>query len=162
MRAALLSLLALAVAIPGCEPAQRAGPLPTQANDSGLAASAQAAPAPRVTSLAGEWRVAGIDGTDFNEAYGLALKGDGERLWWEPLCALQARRYRITGSAVRFSSAYSPPRRDDPPPLICLIAPPARLADVMRALDSAQTVERTSQNGIVIAGGGHSLLLFSQ
>jgi hypothetical protein len=32
----------------------------------------------------------------------------------------------------------------------------------MRALDAAQTVERTPQNGILIAGGGHSLLLFSQ
>ena len=118
--------------------------------------------AARVISLAGDWRVAGIDGREFNESYGLALKGGRERLWWEPLCALQARRYRIEGAEVRFTSAFPPPGRGDPPPLICLIAPPARLTDVMRALDAAQTIERTPQNGILIAGGGHSLLLFSQ
>jgi hypothetical protein len=39
---------------------------------------------------------------------------------------------------------------------------PPRLADVMRALDAASTVGRTSSNGIEISGRGHSVLLFSQ
>jgi hypothetical protein len=161
MHKCLVGLMTSAAAVVSCQPAGQARPLPAAASENGAAAAPQAAAA-RVTSLAGDWRVAGIDGREFDEPYGLALKGDQERLWWKPLCALQARRYRIEGGTIRFSSAYPPPRRGDPPPLICLIAPPDRLPDVMRTLDAAQTVERTSQNGILIAGGGHSLLLFSQ
>jgi hypothetical protein len=159
MRSFPAALVALALA--SCQPADSAPPLPA---DTGEPAASPAPPAAasQVTSLAGDWRVAGIDGADFNEPYGLALKSDDERLWWEPLCARQGRRYRISGGAIAFSALDPPPRAGETTVPVCLIAPPARLADVMRALDAAQTVERTPQNGILIAGGGHSLLLFSQ
>jgi hypothetical protein len=160
MRNLPLALVALVLA--SCQPTDSAPPRPA---DTGEPAAPSPAPSPaaaRVASLAGDWRVAGIDGADFNEPYGLALKGDDERLWWEPLCARQGRRYRIGGGAIAFSALAPPPRAGGTPAPVCLIAPPARLADVMRALDAARTVERTPQNGILIAGGGHSLLLFSQ
>jgi hypothetical protein len=154
-------LVALALALASCQPTDSAPPLPADAGEPTTASPAPPPVAAQVTSFAGDWRVAGIDGADFNEAYGLALKGDEERLWWEPLCARQGRRYRITGGAIAFSAMSPPPPGELPAPT-CRIAPPARLADVMRALDAARTVERTPQNGILIAGGGHSLLLFSQ
>jgi hypothetical protein len=162
MRSSPVTLVVLAVVLASCQPADSAPPLRTEVGAPVAAPSASPPAAAQVTSLAGDWRVAGIDGADFNESYGLALKGDDERLWWEPLCALQVRRYRITDGAIAFSSAYPPPSPGEPPPIVCQIAPPARLADVMRALDAAQSVERTPQNGILIAGGGHSVLLFSQ
>nr|WP_166180170.1 hypothetical protein [Altererythrobacter segetis] len=161
MRGFPVAFMALAAALASCRPTDSAPPLPADTGEA-TAASSPRPVAPQVTSLAGDWRVAGIDGADFNEPYGLALKGDSERLWWEPICALQARRYRIAGGTIVFSPPSPPPRPGEPPPPVCLIAAPARLADVMRALDTAQTVERTPQNGILIAGGGHSLLLFSQ
>ena len=110
-----------------------------------------------VETLTGEWRVAGIDGTEFNEPYGLALSGDEASLWWAPRCAQQERRYAIKGREIRFSQVSE--RHGTPP---CLPGLPARLADVLRALDAATTVGRTPSNGIEISGGGHSVLLFSQ
>lgn len=46
--------------------------------------------------------------------------------------------------------------------MICTIATPPRLPDVNRALINATQIERTPENGILLSGGGHSLLLFSQ
>lgn len=110
-----------------------------------------------VETLTGEWRVAGIDGAQFDEPYGLALSGDDSSLWWAPRCARQERRYVIKGQDIRFAP---PPEMPGSP--ACLPGLPARLADVLRALDAASRVGRTSSNGIEISGGGHSVLLFSQ
>lgn len=121
---------------------------------------------PAPASLAGEWRIAGIDGKEFNEPYGLGLSGDASEIWWDPRCAGLGRGYKIDGNAVRFGWAAS--RGPEPKPgqqnlvQVCTIGPPERLADVMRALDSATTIVRTPSNGIEISGGGHSVLLFSQ
>ena len=75
-----------------------------------------------------------------------------------------ARSYRIDGRAVRFGPPLGTPQpaSDAPPPPVCAIGLPPRLADVMRALDAAITVGRTTGNGVEISGGGHSVLLFSQ
>jgi hypothetical protein len=39
---------------------------------------------------------------------------------------------------------------------------PTGLTEAFRAIDSATEVGRTPENGVLISGGGHSLLLFSQ
>lgn len=115
-----------------------------------------------VASLSGEWRVAGIDGAEFNESYGLALTGSARELWWEPRCAGMVRSYRLTDSTIRFG----PPVGTSPVGTtlhpVCTIALPPRLRDVTRALDAATNIERTEANGILISGGGRSLLLFAQ
>ena len=136
-----------------------AAPEPTPKTTPAISPSPSLAP---VATLEGEWRVAGIDGADFNEPYGLALSGSAQELWWEPRCARMARSYRIDGRAVDFAAALDAPKPGDPPALVCTIAPPPRLGEVMRALDAATTIGRTVQNGIEISGGGRSLLLFSQ
>ncbi len=115
-----------------------------------------------VASLAGEWRVAGIDGAEFNEPYGLALSGDAQELWWAPRCARFVRSYRIEGTSVSFHQVLDEPKPGAVPPPVCTIAPPPRIADVTRALDAATTIGRTPGNGIEISGGGHSVTLFSQ
>ena len=113
-------------------------------------------------TLKGEWRVAGIDGADFNEPYGLALSGSDRELWWEPRCAAIARSYRIDGAGIAFGPALGAPPPGGPTQAVCTIAPPPRIAEVLRAIDAATSVTRTANNGIEISGGGHSLLLFSQ
>ena len=110
-------------------------------------------------TLAGAWRVAGIDGREFNEPYGLALSADARKIWWEPVCAGFVRGYRIDGT--RITAGRDPDRPLGPVPL-CTIAPPPRLVEVMRALDAADTIRRTPNNGVELSGRGHSLLLFSQ
>jgi hypothetical protein len=117
-----------------------------------------------VPTLSGDWRVAGIDGRSLDESYGLALSANDTDIWWAPRCAGAARSYQIDGSRARFGPVAGALRRKpgEPTPPVCAIAPPPRLADVMAALDVADRVVRTPQNGIEISGGGHSLLIFSQ
>ena len=125
---------------------------------------ASVTPAAAPPTLAGEWRVAGIDGREFNEPYGLALSADARRIWWEPICAGFVRGYAIDGAIIAVGPDPDlPPRQaGEPTRPVCTIAPPPRLAEVMRALDSADTIQGTPSNGVELSGGGHSLLLFSQ
>ncbi|WP_199798861.1 DUF1761 domain-containing protein [Qipengyuania thermophila] len=124
-----------------------------------------AAPGGGVTSLAGEWRVAGVDGAPFDEPYGLALSADDKEIWWEPRCAGLVRRYTLAGErlAVSMPPAQASRAAAAPPSVpVCALAPPPALAGVRRALDAAQTARRTPENGLLLSGGGHSLLLFAQ
>jgi hypothetical protein len=119
-------------------------------------------PRSQVATLEGAWRVAGIDGAEFNEPYGLALTGSAEELWWDPRCAWIVRSYRIDGDNIAFDPPLNAPRPGEATPPVCTVAPPPRIAEVTRALDDATSVARTEQNGVLISGGGHSVLLFSQ
>ena len=118
--------------------------------------------AAQVASLAGAWRVAGIDGAALDQPIGLALAGDARQLWWEPRCAGTARAYRIEGSRISFSSTQAPRPAGAPTPPVCAIGLPPRLGDVMRALDGASSITRTESNGVLIAGPRHSVTLYSQ
>jgi len=115
-----------------------------------------------IANMAGEWRVAGIDGREFNESYGLALSGSARELWWEPRCAGMARSYRMTGSTISFGPRIGAPPPGTQPPPVCAIGLPPRLSEFFRALDAATNIERTDSNGVLISGGGRSVLLFSQ
>lgn len=115
-----------------------------------------------VRSLAGEWRVAAIDGHSLDLPVGLALSGDDARLWWEPQCAGIIRRYQIKGRSVSFSRPDAPASSEGSPKLVCSIGLHPRLGDVTRALDEANEVSRTSSNGVLISGPSHSVTLFAQ
>jgi hypothetical protein len=144
----------VAVALSGCA----AG---SESTDS--SASAPPPVAKSVASLAGAWRVAGIDGADLNEPYGLALGADGQAIWFEPRCARQERLYAIEGGSIRFSvNPELQPGPGKPGVPVCMIGLPPRLGDVLRALDAAERIERSSSNAIEITGPGHSLTLYSQ
>lgn len=170
--AALFLLAALASCIePADAPAGRSTPTAAAAP----AQTARAAPdaarpsdppparaAASVTSLAGAWRIAGIDGAALDEPVGLALTGDERQLWWEPRCAGAARAYRIDGARISFASTEGPRPAGAATPPVCAIGLPPRLGDVMRALDGATSISRTESNGILIAGPRHSVTLYSQ
>ena len=160
---------AAATLLGGCQRIEAPTPAPSPALSPTAIATApanSAAPARPTapTTLAGEWRVAGIDGAPFDEPYGLALSADHRRIWWEPQCAGVARGYRIVDGRITVGPDPDlPPRRPgDATRAVCAIGLPERLDDVMRALDGAETIRRTPQNGIEISGGGHGLTLFSQ
>jgi hypothetical protein len=121
-----------------------------------------AEPSTQVGSLAGAWRVAGIDGRSFDEPTGLSLTGDEQQLWWEPRCAGVARAYRIDGPRITFAAIRPSGPAGSPPAPVCEIGLPPRLDEVVRALDDADTVSRTPNNGVLISGPEHSVLLFSQ
>ncbi len=159
-----MRLIGLAVLI-FCLPAacQRADQPPPPVPQPGPSAEAPVKPDPRhVSSLAGEWRVAGIDGASFDEPVGLALSGDATQIWWQPRCAGMARIYRIDDASISFTSADPPRKPGEPTPPVCAIGLPPRLPELFHALDAATRIERTPANGILISGGGRSVTLFSQ
>jgi hypothetical protein len=126
------------------------------------ASSSPTAGSVAVINLAGEWRVAGIDGRSLDEPIGLSLAGNEHQLWWQPRCAGMARAYRMDGQAITFGSTEPPRRAGAPPPTVCDIGLPPRLDEVFRALDDAQSVARSPSNGVLISGPSHSVLLFAQ
>lgn len=153
----------LLIALAGCEAPASQRQMPATATPEAPAARPTALQP--VDTLAGEWRVAGIDGKPLDEPYGLVLSGDAENIVAEPRCIGVVRRYTINGMRLAVSqlpSSASPMPPGSQPPPVCMVVPPPRLQDVRRALDAADTVGRTPENGVLISGGGHSLLLFSQ
>ncbi|GGC37431.1 hypothetical protein GCM10011371_26140 [Novosphingobium marinum] len=145
----------LPLALAACAPAAEDGAAPPENAQSGPEAP---------TTLAGGWRVAGIDGEELDGPEGIGLLGDEDTIWWSPRCAGQERAYRISGGTIETGAGPAAEAQPSgvPPPAVCTIGLPAGLEDVMRALDAAERIERTPENGVRISGGGHSLLLFSQ
>lgn len=156
-----------AILLVGCGEKQKTG------QSASLAAEKEAPTMPSLAApatLDGGYRVASIDGAPFDEPYGLALGVNDREIWWSPRCAGHAIAYRIEGERFMASapepppSPSPPPAQDEPPPppLICGIAPPPRLSEVLDVLLAGQRIERTPENGIRISGGGRSVTLFSQ
>ena len=167
----LVLLLALGLGACGDDASETREPAEQQE----AAASATPAPGPApappaialrpVETLAGEWRVAGIDGEALDESYGIALSANDERIWWEPQCAGLVRLYRIEGESITLEPPPPPEAQKGlprPPPALCTIGVPPAVNRVMQALDTAETVERTPQNGVELSGGDRSVTLFSQ
>lgn len=162
MRQCRSVLLVVFAALAACEPP---GQTPAKgAEPPFVAAPSEAAPSPlrkpveapvTTVSLAGDWRVAGIDGQSLDEPVGLSLTGDEQQLWWQPRCAGVARAYRVEGGRITFAA-------NQPPGDVCDIGLPRRLDEVVRALDNAASISRTPNNGVLISGPEHSVLLFSQ
>jgi hypothetical protein len=161
MKVATLLAGVAAVLLCGCQARQAD---PTGQSQSGVASALPAKPKlALVASLEGEWRVAGVDGQPFDQPVGMALSASKGEIWWAPRCAQFERSYGIAGTRLEISAAKWTKRRnsaDRPPP--CAIGLPTGLAEVFRAIDSAMQIGRTPANGVLIFGGGHSLLLFSQ
>jgi hypothetical protein len=112
--------------------------------------------ATRAVNLAGEWRVAELDGEQIQKPYRIALSANHDQIWWEPGCALQYRHYTIQGS--RFDTRPVDLSGHE----VCDIAYPEELARIWSAMDAADTIERTRANGVLISGNGRSVTLFSQ
>lgn len=148
------ALLILLLGLAACEPRPAVVPTPVEARSEPAPSTVE--PSAQVRSLAGAWRVAGIDGRSLDEPVGLSLTGDEQQLWWEPRCAGVARAYRIEGQRITFASR---PGAGGP---VCEIGQPPRLDEVVRAMDGADSVSRTPNNGVLISGPDHSVLLFSQ
>ncbi|WP_162925128.1 hypothetical protein [Aurantiacibacter odishensis] len=161
--AALAIILALAACAPEPEDEQLTT-LPANDGEENPAPPPPSTAISAIETLAGEWRVAGIDGEPFDEPYGLALSADGEEIWWEPRCANFAFSYRIEGLRITTGEGRpsNPVEPGAPPPPVCTVGIPPRLNEVARALDVADTVGRLPSNGVLIEGGGHSITLFSQ
>ena len=112
-------------------------------------------------SLAGHYRVAGIDGGELGGRRGLALEIGRDRIEFDN-CQQIAWHYRHRDG--RLMTERTPAITIDiaPKPTPCaapLSEPEARM---VAAIDAADTATLTASNGILLSGGGRSVLLFSQ
>lgn len=112
--------------------------------------------AARAVDLTGKWRVGALDGKAFSADHRIELTGEFRNIWWEPGCAGQGREYAIRCN--RFETV--PPGQQ--PREVCDIGFPPELPQIFQAMDAAETIARTADNGVLISGGGRSVLLYSQ
>ena len=117
-----------------------------------------------VGDLAGEYRVAGIDGAELQAGFGVALSIDGPMLSFEPTCAGFVWSIAEDAGAFAFARApgFGPSPQPDGSVLACAVAVPPELRQLGSAIDGARRAWRTPANGVLLEGGGRSVLLFSQ
>ena len=158
MRVTLI-LACAAMALTGCQtntdPVDDTPPAPDQ----------QAMPAP--VSLAGEYRVAGIDGSEVGGGIGLALSVTDTLIWFDPRCAGFNWTYTYSGGRLMTDRPQKPrppggPLVAGPGAATCRIAVHPEQQRLATALDAVTNAVRTPSNGIELTGGGHSVTLYSQ
>ncbi len=163
---AVLSVLALAACQPATDdPAsgaasedtpQTPAPAPPP-EDEPAAANAPA-------SVVGEYRVAGIDGTEVGGGIGIGLSITESEIYYEPRCAGFDWSYTYgDGELSTDRPGKSGPRlAAGPQAPVCEVAVHPEKQRLATALDAVTRAERTPSNGIELTGGGHSVTLYSQ
>lgn len=111
---------------------------------------------PGAVDLTGKWRVGALDGKRIDPENRIELTGSAGTIWWEPGCAGQNRQYAIKGSQFK----TVPPTHALT--AVCEIGFAPEVPQTFQAMDAADTIARTADNGILISGGGRSVLLYSQ
>lgn len=114
--------------------------------------------------LLGEYRVAGVDGSEVPHGEAIALSIDGPLMSFDPTCAGFVWEIGFEGDALvtrRSSNAADRPAGIPPPP-VCAIAVSDGQRALAEALDAATRAERTLENAVRLSGGKHSVTLFSQ
>ena len=138
-----ISLCALAACQPHTE-APRGAPDSAERTSSIIASS---------DALAGDYRVAGIDGADVNLPHGITASIADERIDVQSGCIRFAWTYRFEEQLLVTEQA---------PVASCRRALLPEERTLAEAMEAADVVRRTPANGIEFSGSGHSLLLFGQ
>jgi len=118
-------------------------------------------------ALVGEYRVAGIDGSEVGGGIGIGLTITDRQISFEPRCAGFVWTYSYAGGVLATDRPQKPrgageamaATRAAP---VCRIAVHPEQARLARALDSVTAARRTPTNGIELTGSGHSVTLYSQ
>jgi hypothetical protein len=141
-------------------PAAAASPSPASEAEPAPVPGPAAAPA----SLAGEYRVAGIDGEPLNAGFGIALSITEDRISYEPECAGFVWDYTHEAGVLTTerSARYGPQRQPDGSVVVCAVGVAPELRQLGQAIDAATRAERTPSNAIELSGGGRSVTLFTQ
>ena len=117
------------------------------------AADPDTAAAPAPVDLAGEYRVAGVDGADIDLPHGITASITADRIDLQSDCIRMAWSYTRDGAALSTATQPVPSCRR------ALLPPEQAISEAFTAADS---VSRTPANGLEFAGGGRSVLLFLQ
>lgn len=153
---ASLCLLLLAAA---CQPPPPSAPVDAASEAASEAEAVMpdqlSAPISSMADLAGEYRVAGIDGEPLNESFGIALTIDPAFIRFDTECGEMFWATDVAGGALFTNRLPAEPRSCDTP-----VHP--RLLQLAGVIDAASRAGRTPANGVELAGNGRSVLLFSQ
>jgi hypothetical protein len=114
--------------------------------------AASPVPAPPIR-IAGEYRVAGVDGGDIDLPHGISASIGESRIEVSSQCVEMAWSYRFDGAQLVTEAI---------PVVSCDRGRYPEEQAIEAAFDAARGVERTESNGIRFSGGGRSVLLFSQ
>lgn len=143
IRAALLGLSAFVLA--ACQPNEDVPSGTPDEADSSIIATSEA--------LAGEYRVAGIDGQDVNLPHGITASITDNRIEVQSDCIRFAWSYRFEDRLLVTEQA---------PVASCRRALLAEERALSEAVEAADVVRRTPANGIELSGSGRSVTLFAQ
>ncbi len=106
-----------------------------------------------VAGLAGEYRVASVDGQDIDLPHAITARITHDRIEVESDCIRFAWSYRRDAQGIATLSQ---------PAASCRRALLPQEQAVSEAFAAATTVTRTPANGLAFGGGGRSIVLFSQ
>ena len=103
--------------------------------------------------LVGEYRVAGVDGDPLDLPHGVAVSVTADMITLLSQCITARWTYRLRNESIG---------TDLVPTVTCQRGLYPQERAMMNALEAATSASRTEANGILIAGGGRSITLFSQ
>lgn len=110
-----------------------------------------------LASLAGEYRVAGIDRLELDQPYGIALSIGPERIDFDN-CRQIGWTYTLEQGRLETERSPPPDASGEP----CEDKLPVPVLQMVSAIDAAKSVERTPENAVLLRGGLRSVTLFSQ
>ncbi len=105
------------------------------------------------TEIAGEYRVAGVDGSDIDLPHAVTASIDAQRIHLVSDCVNLAWSYTLGDGVLATETA---------PVEGCARGLDPTEQALLAAFDVADTVRRTPANALEFSGGGHSVTLFSQ
>lgn len=106
-----------------------------------------------VAEIAGEYRVAGVDGAEINLPHAVTASIDGERIHLTSDCVNLAWSYHLAGGTLATQRV---------PVEGCGRGLDPIEHELIAALDVADAVRRTPANALELSGSGHAVTLFSQ
>jgi hypothetical protein len=110
-------------------------------------------PIASAAELAGEYRVAAVDGAEIDLLHGVTASIDAARITVTSDCIVMAWSYTLADGALATEQA---------PAQSCRRAYLPTELELLAALDVADAAKRTPANAVELTGGGHSVTLFSQ
>ena len=109
-------------------------------------------------SLRGEWRVAGVDGKPFDAPVGVAIHVGQDRIEFDN-CQQVAWAYRYDAPRIDIGRTAAITIDIRPKPLPCAAKFPSQIEAMVAAIDAADTVSKTAENGVLLSGDGRSVVL---
>lgn len=164
MRLLCTGLIAASVLLAACQPVED---MPDASGSQAAASQMGDAPGMELASLIGEYRVAGIDGTEVGGGIGIALTVTDKMIWFDPRCAGFSWTYTFQGGVLGTDRPQKPrpaggPLVAGPTVPTCRIAVHPEQQRLAAALDAVTAARRTMSGGIELSGNGHSVMLYSQ